>query len=58
MKEPEHPLPKIDLEWREKYLTEEVMREELPTPGRMLVDDYYKLLKLNNDDPSHVSECL
>lgn len=39
----------------ELYITEEVLRRELPSEKRILVDELYKILYFNNQDPETVS---
>jgi hypothetical protein len=39
----------------ELWLTEDVLRRELPSEKRILVDEIYKILYFNNEDPETVS---
>ena len=46
---PEPPYLAVDV--NERWITEEVLRKELPTEKRILVDEVYKILYFNNQNP-------
>lgn len=49
MKPEDVPILAYDI--NEEWVLEETLRRELPTEKRLLVDDVYKMLFFNNQDP-------
>ena len=47
--------PIIAPDINELYITEEILRRDLPSEKRILVDEIYKILYFNNQDPETVS---
>ena len=47
--------PLVAPDMNELYVTEEILRRELPSEKRILVDELYKILYFNNQDPETVS---
>lgn len=45
------PPPIVAPDINEQYITEEQFRRELPSEKRILVDELYKILYFNNQDP-------
>lgn len=45
------PAPILGYDVNEEWILEETLRRELPTEKRILVDDIYKMLHFNNQDP-------
>jgi len=46
--------PLVAPDMNELYVTEEILRRELPSEKRILVDELYKILYFNNQDPETV----
>lgn len=49
---PKPPVFGVDV--NEQWVVEEVLRKDLPTEKRILVDEVYKILYFNNADPDTV----
>lgn len=47
--------PIIAPDINEQWITEEYLRRELPSDKRILVDEIYKVLSFNNQDPETVT---